>query len=241
MIHLYFALGTTLLVLIASGLAVRDALRQTRALPVADTGEYEAPAATEAPNAFRLGAMALILILATIAPLPPGPVYKAGIIFALLLLFMTEALMAIPGSPRILRTGSNVALYFVLWVTFASATGISFWSWWGLLALIPLALGGLYFLPLRGQVKFLQISILTYMVNGALVLSFALTLLATHFALWTLFALLGAAALIGADMLEGWNRFRTPVVRLDLWQMILLLLGALLLAWSVWGHPFPLI
>lgn len=240
MIHLYFALGVTLLILVATGLAVRDALRMTRPVSIYGVNGYEAPAAVDAPNPYRLAALVLVMILAMISPVPPGPVYKAGIIFALLLVFMTEVLMVIPGSPRILRTGSNVALYFVLWVTFASATGISFWSWWGLLALIPVGLGALFFLQLRGQVKFLQITIIAYMVNGALVVSFASTLLATHFALWSLFALLGAVALIGADMLEGWNRFRAPVVRLDLWQMILYLLGVLLLAWSVWSYPFPL-
>ncbi len=240
MIHLYSALGVTVLVLVAAGLAVRDSLRQTRPVIAADMSLQELPAPVDAPSPYRLGCMLLVLILAMIAPLPPGPVYKAGIIFALLVLMMTEVFMAIPGTPRILRTGSNVAIYFVLWVTFASATGISFWSWWALLALIPLGLGALYFLPLRSQVDFLQITVLTYMANCALVLSFALTLFATHFALWSLAALLGGLALVGADLLEGWNRFRTPVVRLDLWQMTLYLLGALLLAWSVWGYPFPL-
>lgn len=241
MIHFYFGLGVTLLALVAAAFAVRDQVRQTRPVGVFGVDEHEVAAPAEAPNVYRLGFFLLVLILATISPLPPGVVYKAGIIFALLSLVMTELFMAIPGSPRILRTGSNVALYFVLWVTFASATGISFWSWWGLLALVPLAAAGLYFMQLRRGVGYLQITILAYMVNGALALSFASTLLATHFALWSLFALLGVLALLAADMLEGWNRFRTPVVRLDLWQMTLYLPGALLLAWSVWGHQFPLL
>lgn len=237
--HLYFGLGITVLCLVAAGFAVRDALRQARPA-VFGLAEYGIAVPADAPNSYRLGFVVLVLILAMVSPLPPGPAYKGGIIFALLLIFMTEVLMAIPGTPRILRTGSNVALYFVLWVTFASATGISFWSWWGLLALIPIALGALYFLPIRGGLNYLQITVLVYMVNGALVLSFASTLAATHFALWSISALLGALALIGADMLEGWNRFHSPVVRLDLWQMILILLGILLLAWSVWAYPFPL-
>lgn len=239
MIHLYFALALTLGALVAAGMAVREYLRWRRSLVVMERADLPVPVATAAPIPVRLLVYLIALVVALIAPLPVTIVYKASIGFVLLLLLLMELLLTIPGTPTIVRTGTNVALYFVLWLGFAATVGRALWSAGGLVALLPVLLAVLYWWLVRKKLGYLQISVIVYMVNAVLVLCFAAALFATRPALWTLFGLLGALAYVGVDAVRGCSAFRVPVANSEFYQMILCMLASLMLAWSVWGELLP--
>lgn len=239
MLHLYFGIGLAALALVAAGLSVREQSRWGKAQAVfADAGGGIPLTVDQAavPNMWRLLFFLLLLIATLIAPMPPSILYKAAIGFALLLFLLAELLLAIPGTPTIVRTGLNCAMYFVLWLGFAATTGGALWSLWGLTALIPLALAAGYWWLLRPRLGDLQISVGVYVLNAALVAAFATSLAATQFSQWSLLALVGAIALLLADALRGWHRFRGRIVRLPMYEMVAYLAAWLLLGASVWGQ-----
>lgn len=238
MIHFYAALVLTVGALVAAGFALRDHLRWQQSVRLLEVADLNVPVSQTAPNPVRLLVYLLAIIIALIAPQPASIVYKACIGFVLVLFLLMELLLTIPGTPGIVRSGTNSALYFVLWLGFAAATGSAFWSLWGLVALIPLALAALYWWLIRKRLGYLQITVVVYMVNATLVLCFAATFFATQPGLGSLLALLGALLFVGADALRGWNVYRTPLRNGALSQLLCLLLATLLLAWSVWG-AFP--
>ena len=239
MIHFYVALALTVGALVALGMAVRDHVRWKQSVRLLEAANLNVPISTTAPNPLRLLVYLLAIVIALIAPLPPGILYKASVGFALVLFLLMELLMTIPGTPAILRSGTNSAVYFVLWLGFSATTGGALWSLWGLVALLPVALAVLYWWLIRKQLGYLQITIVVYMVNASLVLCFAAALFATQPALWSLFGLLGALILVGADAVRGWDRFRRPLRNGERTQLLCLLVATLLLAWSTWGTFLP--
>ena len=222
MIAFWIAVVLTVAALVLSGLALRAALRTP-----------------QAPNSMALGALLLAAVVALMAPEPPSFFLKGGICLALLLLLVAEALGVIPGTPRLVRTGTNVTLYFLLWLTLFSVTGRALWSLPGLAALLPLLLGAGVVWLLRAKLGDLLITAAAYAANAALALGAATALFATRPALWSGLALGGVLLLTLSDLLPAWDRWRSTLRRAPLLALICTLLGALLLAWSVWGTAFP--
>jgi hypothetical protein len=239
MIHFYAALVLTLGALIAAGFAVREELRWRRSVRMLEGASMNVPVSATAPNPVRLLVYLLASIIALVSPMPHSIFYKACIGFVLVLFLLMEVLLTVPGTPAILKTGTNIALYFVLWLGFSVTTGDSLWTWWGLVALVPIALGALYWWLIRARLGYLQISVIVYIVNATLVLCFAATLFATQFALWSLFGLLGAILFVGADAVRGWDSFRAPLRSSSMVQLLCLMAATLLLAWSTWGATLP--
>jgi len=240
MIHLYVALALTLGALVAAGVAIRDHLRWQRSLRLIESAGLNLPVSATAPNPMRLLVYLLAIVIALVAPQPVSIMYKACIGFALVLFLLMELLLTIPGTPAILRSGTNSALYFVLWLGLAATTGGALWSLWGMAALIPVALAALYWWLIRKRLGYLQITVVVYMVNATLVFCFATALFATQPAFWSLLGLLGALLFVGADALRGWDAFRRPLHNGALSQLLCLLFATLLLAWSTWGTFLPL-
>ena len=236
MIHLYFGIGLLLVALIAAGLAVREHMRWRRAVAILGELGQDLPVAATAPNIWRLVCFLLLLVLALIAPAPPTVFYKATIGLALIVFLLAELFLAIPGTPGVLRTGTNFAIFFLLWLGFVVTTGPAFWSLLSLVALVPLAIGALYWWSLRERLGYLEITVGLYILNCALAAAFAATLAATTFlAIWSLLAMVGTMLLCGAEMLRGWSRFVRERNNQGLYEMLLLMGGWLLLSISVWG------
>lgn len=240
MIHFYVALALTLVAVVAGGFALRDHLRWQRSIRLLEAADLSLPTTSaSAPIPIRLLVYLLAIVIALIAPVPFSVFYKATIGLALVIFLLMELFLTVPGTPTILRTGTNSAIYFVLWLGFVVTTGSALWSLWGLVALIPIALALLCWWLWRAKLGYLAISVIAYMVNATLVLAFAATLAATHFALWSLLTLFGSLLLVGVDLLRGWEAFRAPVRNCELYQLTFCLLATLLLAWSTWGTFLP--
>lgn len=218
MIAFWIAAALTLGALVLAGLSIRAALRTPNA-----------------PNAMALGGLLIAAVVAIMAPTPPTFFYKGGVTLALLLLLVAEGLSVIPGTPRLLRYGSNTILYFLLWLTLYSTTGRALWSLPGLAALAPLLLAaGLFFL-LRAKLGILTITVIAYMANAALAVGAAAALVAVRPALWSALALAGLLLLTVSDLIPAWHRWRSPIKRAPLYATLSTLAAALLLAWSIWG------
>jgi hypothetical protein len=218
MVHLSFAIGFSLISLVLLGFA----LRRVRLLP----NEF---------NGFYLGAIFLLLLVGLITPVPASVLYKAGIGLALLILFIAQCFCMIPGTPYIVRLGSNIVLYFLLTVTFLSTAGGRLLAWPAFLALIPLALVMAAWATHRKRQGDDWVTLLFYSIGLALMLGSAVALAAVRPEVWTFLALGGAILLAATDIIFARHKLRRPVSRLAEWLMALSVLAMMLLAWSVWG------
>lgn len=227
MVHLIFAVLFIAGALIATAAAARDQLRT--------------PQSTSPLTAVALLCAAVLSIMAR---QPPTFFYKGSIALALLVAMLAMALMAIKGTPQLVHVGTNVVVYLILWLGFLAASGRALWTLPGLIAFFAgfVALGALYFV-VRSRLAWLSLSVLLYIVNAALVVGGAAALVAVHPALWSILALVGALLYVGSDSVRAWATWRGPVHRGGLHQALLVSLGGLLLAVSVWGdallHLWP--
>ncbi len=219
MVHLIFAALFLVGALAATFVAARDQLR--------------APKATSAMVGVALACASAIAIM---AKAPPDFYYKGSLVLALVIATLSMLMMVIQNTPQLVRVGANTIIYFILWLGFLVTTGRVLWSMPGLIGFFAgfLAFGALFF-AIRTRIAWLSISVITYTVNAALVVGGAGALLAVRPALWSLLALVGAILYLGADVLSAWTTWRAPVQRSSMYLALLISVGGLLLALSVWG------
>lgn len=184
----------------------------------------------------RVAALLGCLIVALLPIDPPFYFYKGAICLALLILFLGEALMLIPGTPPTLRAGANVVIDLLLWLGYSITAGIAIWSLRGLWGLIPLIIGGLlyYFVFFPRLSREMRLTVGLYMGNATLVAMAAVALFAVKPAAWSFVGMVGALLFIGADLLAGLHAWRRPVRWFPVLWTLLLVLGALVIAASNW-------
>ena len=222
MVNLSFAALFFLGALATAGMAGRDQVR-----------------APGLPTPMVAVALFCATVLALLARLPPDffyLFYKSTIVLGLLIAAIAMAFMTINGTPQVVRSGSNVVVYFILWLGFLCTSGRAFWSAPGLIAfLIGLVLCGAVFLALRPRLAWLSLSVLLYTLNAAFVVGGAAALAAVHPGLWSALALIGAVVFTSADAVSAWATWRGPIRWGGLYQALLISFGGLLLALSVWS------
>ncbi len=219
MFHLTTATIGLLVALVATFVAARDQLRK--------------PAST---TPILAGVMFLAVILSVMARTPPSFYYKGSVTLALLIAAIATVFMVIEGTPLIVRSGANTIVYFILWLGFLVTAGRAFWTLPALLAFaIGLVAYGALFLIVRKRLKWLALTVLLYALNAAMVVGGAAALLVVRPALWSVLALIGAVFLTGADVVAAQSTWRSPLRNDRLYQTLLIALGAILLAVSVWG------
>jgi hypothetical protein len=216
--HALFAILFSIFALVAAGLSARILVRQGRGH-------------VEEVNYWRpLGTLAAALV-ALLAPGPVWELYKGFVVFALLIAFVADLVWMIPGTPLIVFIGAKLPTYFVLWVAIAALLDWHIPSPWVLIA--PAVAVGTFFV-LRPGLKELSPWVIAYLANAALLGWVALDLVGNVRAWWALAAGVGVLLLLASDAVLGVSAFRRPIRHALPISMVLLLLGQLALAWSVW-------
>lgn len=176
--------------------------------------------------------VALILVIALLAPTPVSVFYKAAVLLGLILSLLGSAVRLLPGTPLAVNK-AHLLLATLLYLTaFAELHPFKLPTPW--LLLLLLYAGGMAWL-LANRVAELQITLLIY--GGILLLMSwqALEAFVVVGQLWTGLLLLGTLCLVIADSMQALDRFYRALPAARLLTPAVLLLGQLLLALSIWG------
>jgi uncharacterized membrane protein YhhN len=180
----------------------------------------------------RPAVMALVVLIALLAPEPVDPYYKGGILFGLLVSLVADGLATIPGNPRITVVGLLLIAYFVYLTVFASETALGWPTPW-LLALI--LYGALLYWQIAPGLREMKGTILLYMALLGLMTWQALEMALFHGQVWSALAFTGAIGLVLASSIEGFSTYRTAIRGGTSYAVAAYLIAQWLLAASVWG------
>lgn len=181
---------------------------------------------------FQPVALALIWVIALIAPTPVSVYYKAAILLGLLLTLLGNILALLPGTPPAVPKAHWLLAVALFTTAFAALHPAKWPTPW--LFLLLLYGGGIAWL-IAPRLAELQITILVYGLLVFLMSWQALEALVVVDQGWILLPFVGALLLMFADSLQALHQFYRTLPATKMLTPALLLLGQLLLALSVWG------
>ena len=217
MIHFY---GMLLLLVGVLAIAIRDLWGEYSS---ADKGTYAY---------FQPLTLALIVLIALIAPAPVSVYYKAAILLGLVLTLLGNALGLLPGTPLAVQKAHWLLAVALFTTAFAALHPAKWPTPW--LFLLLLYGGGIAWL-IAPRLAELQITMLVYGILLFLMSWQALEAFVVVEQGWVLLSLGGALLLVIADSLQALHHFYRVVPSVKMLTPALFLLGQLLLALSVWG------
>ncbi|HXF63164.1 MAG TPA: lysoplasmalogenase family protein [Caldilineaceae bacterium] len=179
-------------------------------------------------------AMALILLVALLAPQPVGLFYKAAILLGLIIATLATALLLSRFLPDYAAHAHFLLVYLFYFAAFASRTRFPLPSLAVLLVIVGWAIAYFQFTPvLRDEWG----AATAYAVALGISAWQALELVVLQpGALWSWLALAGMALIVAVHSVQAVDRFRRPFQVASLAPVALILAhGAV--AWSVWAFP----
>lgn len=212
----YLALVCTTLAIVTATLHFWPALLRVRAQP-----QLYAPLT-----------LALLVLVALLAPTPVALFYKGAVTFGLLLTVIALLFLTLPGTPPAIGFAHLLIVFFLYFLAFVAATH---WAWPTPWVLLVLGYAALVYWLISPHLAELWGTVVGYLVLLSAVLWAALERWAQAGQAWALFGLAGALLLVIAASTLAIHTWRRPFRHAQILATVLFYAGHGLIAWSIWG------
>lgn len=184
------------------------------------------------PQLYAPLTLALVALVALLAPQPVSLFYKGAITFGLLLALIALLWLTLPNMPPAVGLAHLLVVIFLYWLAFAAASQTRWPTPWGLLVLVYA--GFIYWL-IAPHLHELWGAVVSFLVLMAGMLWAAIGMGVQAGQPWALAGLAGALLLVSAGSVLAIHTWRTPGRYAQTVATLLFFTGQGFIAWSTWG------
>ncbi|RIK43933.1 MAG: hypothetical protein DCC55_04080 [Chloroflexi bacterium] len=184
------------------------------------------------PQLYAPLTLALVALVALLAPEPVALFYKGAITFGLLLALLALLFLTLPGTPSAVGFAHLLIVFFVYFLAFAAEIG---WRWPTPGVVLVLGYAALIYWLLAPHLAELWGTVAGYLVLLSAMLWAALEMWAQAGQTWALLGLAGALLLVIAGSVLAIHTWRSPFRHAQTLATLAFYAGHGLVAWSAWG------